>query len=78
MTPVFSSFLSTLPSTRIESTLKLLRRCTGIFQITFEAGGKQYVAILAGLGGAWPKWFVGSTPGLEKVQPGQTLYVFGL
>ena len=46
--------------------------------ITFAAGGKQYVAILAGLGGAWPKWFVGSTPGLEKVQPGQTLYVFGL
>ena len=46
--------------------------------ITFSAGGKQYVAILAGLGGAWPKWFIGSTPGMEKVQPGQTLYVFGL
>ena len=49
-----------------------------LLQLPFEAGGKQYVAILAGLGGAWPKWFVGSTPGLEKVQPGQTLYVFGL
>ena len=43
--------------------------------ITFEAGGKQYVAILAGLGGAWPKWFMGSTPGLEKVQYGNQLFV---
>ena len=40
--------------------------------------GKQYVAVLAGLGGAWPKWFVGSTPGLEKLQPGQMLFVFSL
>ena len=46
--------------------------------ITFSAGGKQYVAILAGLGGRMANWFIGSTPGMEKVQPGQTLYVFGL
>ena len=46
--------------------------------MTFSAGGKQYVAILVGLGGAWPKWFLASTPGLEKVEPGQMLYVFSL
>ena len=47
--------------------------------ITFSVDGKQYVAILAGLGGAWPKWFVATTPGLEKVLAGgQQLFVFGL
>ena len=46
--------------------------------ITFAVDGKQYVAILAGLGGAWPKWFMGSTPGLEKVDAGQMLFVFSL
>ncbi len=46
--------------------------------MTFAANGKQYVAILAGLGGAWPKWFVASTPGLETLEPGQQLFVFGL
>ena len=46
--------------------------------MTFAVDGKQYVAVLAGLGGAWPKWFVGSTPGLEKVEPGQMLFVFSL
>ena len=46
--------------------------------ITFAVDGKQYVAILAGLGGAWPKWFIGSTPGLEKVPAGQMLFVFSL
>jgi alcohol dehydrogenase (cytochrome c) len=46
--------------------------------MTFEVDGKQYVAILAGAGGAWPKWFVAATPGLEQVQPGQMLFVFSL
>jgi alcohol dehydrogenase (cytochrome c) len=46
--------------------------------ITFAAGGKQYVAILVGLGGAWPKWFVDSTKGLEKIAPSSMLYVFSL
>jgi|TARA_B110000238_G_scaffold121823_1_gene131911 alcohol dehydrogenase (cytochrome c) len=47
--------------------------------ITFSVDGKQYVAILAGLGGAWPKWFISTTPGLEKVPVGgQQLFVFGL
>ena len=46
--------------------------------MTFAVDGKQYVAVLAGLGGAWPKWFIGSTPGLEKIEPGQMLFVFSL
>lgn len=46
--------------------------------ITFTADGKQYVAILVGLGGAWDKWFIESTPELKKIQPGSMLYVFGL
>ncbi|MEM5535251.1 PQQ-dependent dehydrogenase, methanol/ethanol family [Neptuniibacter pectenicola] len=46
--------------------------------ITFSANGKQYVAIMAGLGGAWPKWFVDGTKGLEKIEPSSTLYVFSL
>ena len=46
--------------------------------MTFAVGGKQFVAILAGLGGAWPKWFVGSTKGLEKMKPSSLLYVFSL
>ena len=46
--------------------------------MTFAVDGKQYVAVLAGLGGAWPKWFIGSTPGLEKVNPGQMMFVFSL
>ncbi len=43
--------------------------------MTFAVGGKQFVAILAG---AWPKWFVGSTKGLEKMKPSSLLYVFSL
>ena len=35
--------------------------------ITYSVDGKQYVALLVGLG-AWPKWFVDSTEGLEKVE----------
>ncbi len=46
--------------------------------MTFAVDGKQYVAILAGVGGAWPKWFISSTPGLEKIEPGQMLFVFAL
>jgi alcohol dehydrogenase (cytochrome c) len=46
--------------------------------MTFSVDGKQYVAILVGMGGAWDKWFIDSTPELKKVQPGSTLYVFAL
>jgi alcohol dehydrogenase (cytochrome c) len=46
--------------------------------MTFAVDGKQYVAILVGLGGAWDKWFVESTKGLEKVPPSSMLFVFSL
>lgn len=46
--------------------------------MTFTAGGKQYIAILAGQGGAWDKWFIDSTPELKSIQPGSMLFVFGL
>lgn len=46
--------------------------------MTYAVGDKQYIAILVGLGGAWPKWFVDGTPGLEKMQPSSMLYVFSL
>jgi len=46
--------------------------------VTFSVDGKQYVAILVGLGGAWDKWFIDSTPELKKMQPGSMLYVFAL
>jgi alcohol dehydrogenase (cytochrome c) len=46
--------------------------------MTFSVDGKQYIAILVGLGGAWDKWFVDSTPELKKMQPGSVLYVFSL
>jgi alcohol dehydrogenase (cytochrome c) len=46
--------------------------------MTFSVDGKQYVAILVGLGGAWDKWFIDSTPELKAIQPGSTLYVFAL
>jgi alcohol dehydrogenase (cytochrome c) len=46
--------------------------------MTFTVDGKQYVAILVGLGGAWDKWFIDSTPELKKMQPGSMLYVFSL
>lgn len=46
--------------------------------MTFTVDGKQYIAILAGLGGAWPKWFIDSTPELKRMQPGSVLYVFAL
>lgn len=46
--------------------------------MTFAVDGKQYVAILVGLGGAWDKWFIDSSPELKKMQTGSSLYVFGL
>ena len=46
--------------------------------VTFTAGGKQYIAILAGQGGAWDKWFIEATPELKTIQPGSMLFVFGL
>jgi len=46
--------------------------------MTFAVDGKQYVAVLAGVGGAWPRWFISALPGLENLQPGQMLFVFSL
>jgi alcohol dehydrogenase (cytochrome c) len=46
--------------------------------MTFSVDGKQYIAILVGLGGAWDKWFIDSTPELKRIQPGSMLYVFAL
>ena len=46
--------------------------------MTFAVDGKQYVAILVGLGGAWDKWFIDATPELKRMQPGSMLYVFAL
>jgi alcohol dehydrogenase (cytochrome c) len=46
--------------------------------MTFSVDGKQYIAILVGLGGAWDKWFIDSTPDLKRIQPGSVLYVFSL
>ena len=46
--------------------------------MSFEAGGKQYIAIQVGLGGAWPQWFTDSTPELKSAVPSNVLYVFSL
>ncbi len=46
--------------------------------MTYEVDGKQYVAVLVGLGGAWDKWYVDGTPDLKKLQTGSSLYVFSL
>lgn len=46
--------------------------------ITFTVDGKQYIAIAVGLGGAWPKWFIDSTPELKNIQPSSMLFVFAL
>jgi len=46
--------------------------------ITFTVDGKQYVAVLVGMGGAWDKWFIDATPELKKMAPSSTLYVFAL
>ena len=34
--------------------------------------------LVVGVGGAWDKWFIESTPELKKVQTGSMLYVFAL
>jgi alcohol dehydrogenase (cytochrome c) len=46
--------------------------------ITYEVDGKQYVAVAVGLGGAWPKWFIDGTKGLEDINPGSMLFIFAL
>lgn len=46
--------------------------------MTYEADGKQYIAIQVGLGGAWPQWFTDSTPELKTAVPSNVLYVFAL
>src|ERR1700737_1341319 len=46
--------------------------------MTFSVDGKQYIAILVGLGGAWDKWFIDATPELKRIQPGSMLFVFAL
>ncbi len=46
--------------------------------MTFTVDGKQYLAILVGLGGAWDKWFIEGTPELKTVPPSSMLYVFAL
>ena len=46
--------------------------------ISYEADGKQYIAIQVGLGGAWPQWFTNSTPELKAAVPSNLLYVFSL
>src|SRR6266850_7079959 len=46
--------------------------------MSFSVDGKQYIAILVGLGGVWDKWFMDSTPELKRIQPGSMLYVFAL
>jgi alcohol dehydrogenase (cytochrome c) len=46
--------------------------------ISYEADGKQYIAIQVGLGGAWPQWFTDSTPELKAAVPSNVLYVFSL
>ena len=48
---------------------------TGFIALTAIGGG---IALLVGLGGAWPKWFVDGTKGLEKMEPGSMLFVFSL
>jgi alcohol dehydrogenase (cytochrome c) len=46
--------------------------------MSFMSGGKQYIAIEVGLGGAWPQWFVSATPELKTQVPSNLLYVFEL
>jgi alcohol dehydrogenase (cytochrome c) len=46
--------------------------------MSFSVDGKQYIAILAGQGGAWDKWFIEATPELKRMQPSSMLYVFAL
>lgn len=44
--------------------------------ISYTVGGQQQIAVLAGTGGAWPLWFMDSTPWLTNIRPGAMLFVF--
>jgi alcohol dehydrogenase (cytochrome c) len=49
------------------------------FPVTFSADGKQYVAVMSGLGGGSPRNAPAViTPDIKIPQTGQALYVFGL
>jgi alcohol dehydrogenase (cytochrome c) len=49
------------------------------FPITFSAGGKQYIAVLAGLGGGSTRNAPAAiSPEIKIPQAGQALYVFTL
>ena len=49
------------------------------FPITYTAGGKQYIAVLAGLGGGSPRNAPAAiSPEIKIPQAGQALYVFAL
>ena len=46
--------------------------------MSFMQDGKQYIALLVGLGGVWDKWNNDETPELKAIQTGSVLYVFAL
>jgi len=49
------------------------------FPISFEAGGKQYIAVTTGLGGGSPRLVPNLiTPDVQPPGRGQALYVFAL
>ena len=49
------------------------------FPVTFSAGGKQYIAVMTGLGGGSPRNVPAAiAPDIKIPQSGQALYVFGL
>jgi alcohol dehydrogenase (cytochrome c) len=49
------------------------------FPISFEANGKQYVAVTTGLGGGSPRLVPNLiTPEIQPPTRGQALYVFAL
>jgi outer membrane protein assembly factor BamB len=49
------------------------------FPVTFSAGGRQYIAVMTGLGGGSPRNVPAAiAPDIKIPQSGQALYVFGL
>ncbi len=46
--------------------------------MAFAVDGKQYIAVLVGIGGAWDKWNIAGTPELKAIAPSSMLYVFAL
>ncbi len=46
--------------------------------MSFGVDGKQYIAVASGGWGTVPTYFAPSVPGLEKVKPGNILWVFAL